>query len=401
MRKLLLVVSLICIGYMANSQNFWTQKADFGGTDRYRAQGLAIGSKGYLLTGASNGVPATTDFWEYNPASNAWSQKASFPDTAKGGAAMAAFEIDGKGYFGLGAFWDGSPDGYISSSTFYMYDPSTNTWTAKATFPGGSRHGVVSFVIEGKGYVACGYNEDGAFFNDLWEYNPLTDSWTQKASIGSIQRTWSVGFSIGNKGYLGLGQSQGGTRLSDFWEYDPTSNTWTQKADYPGLGKIMGNAFAIGGYGYVGFGLNGSTPSSDFWMYNPNTNSWLAKSDLSGAARYFAGSFVVDGKAYVATGYETFYLGDLWEYTPDGYGINPENNIDASFNWMNDINELRISSQGISRVYVCDITGKVIYTQEFNGVNTAECSLPEISKGMYVFTVIGEGTSVSKKFIKY
>ena len=46
--------------------NTWTQKADFGGTGRYYAAGFSIGSKGYIGTGGL--VLLFKDFWEYTPA---------------------------------------------------------------------------------------------------------------------------------------------------------------------------------------------------------------------------------------------------------------------------------------------------------------------------------------------
>ncbi|MEZ5067507.1 MAG: hypothetical protein R2847_03055 [Bacteroidia bacterium] len=40
--------------------------------------------------------------------------------------------------------------------TFYMYDPLTNTWTMKATFPGLQRQGAIGFTIDNKGYFGLG-----------------------------------------------------------------------------------------------------------------------------------------------------------------------------------------------------------------------------------------------------
>ena len=48
---------------------------------------------------------------------------------------------------------------------FWEYDPSTNVWTQKADFGGGARSGAVGFSIGSKGYIGTG----GA--NDFWEYD--------------------------------------------------------------------------------------------------------------------------------------------------------------------------------------------------------------------------------------
>ena len=61
----------------------WTQKADFGGTARTGAVGFSIGSKGYIGTGHMIGSLLQKDFWEYDPAANTWTQKADFGGTAR------------------------------------------------------------------------------------------------------------------------------------------------------------------------------------------------------------------------------------------------------------------------------------------------------------------------------
>ena len=58
--------------------------------------------------------------------------------------------VDGKGYFGTGY------DGSNKLSDFWEYDPTANSWTQKADFPGGARYDAVAFGVSGKGYIGCG-----------------------------------------------------------------------------------------------------------------------------------------------------------------------------------------------------------------------------------------------------
>ena len=44
----------------------WTQKASFEGAARSKAVGFAIGTKGYLATGA-NGGACFDDLWDFDP----------------------------------------------------------------------------------------------------------------------------------------------------------------------------------------------------------------------------------------------------------------------------------------------------------------------------------------------
>ena len=80
----------------------------------------------------------------------------------------------------------------------------------------------VGFSIGNKGYIGLGAGNYGSdnligavtFNNDFWEFDPVTNVWTQKASYPGAGTLGSVGFSIGTKGYNGTGSG-----TNDFWEY--------------------------------------------------------------------------------------------------------------------------------------------------------------------------------------
>jgi len=248
--------------------NIWSQKADFAAGSANDAVGFSIGNKGYVGVRALIGM----SFWEYDPMSNSWTQKADFAGDSRSGA--VGFSIGNKGYIGTGN------DRVFSSLTvdfkdFWEYDPVSNVWTQKADFAGVSRSSAVGFSIGNKGYVGIGYRVAGSTFfqKDFWEYDPVSDSWTQKADFAGLGRNHAVGFSIGNKGYIGIGERDGyGGVLKDFWEFDPVSNNWTQKVDFAGVGRIKAVGFSIGNKGYIGTGLNGSgsiTYRQDFWEFTP------------------------------------------------------------------------------------------------------------------------------------
>jgi len=271
------------------STDSWTQKADFGGIARYFATGFSIGIKGYIGTGYSNTGPLK-DFWEYNPTSNTWTQKADFGGIPR--ELATSFSIGGKGYIGTGTYWDGTT--YINLNDFWEYDPNTGvggTWTQKVPFPGIPRYAAVGFSIGSKGYLGTGINYVNSttytWYKDFYEYNPGTDTWTQKADFGGTARAFGVGFSINSaKGYIGTGNSgsaNGGLK-NDFWEYDPNTGvggTWTQKNDFAGAKRDCSVGFGIGTKGYIGTGyIPPSTYLKDFWEFNQSTNIWTQKTDF-------------------------------------------------------------------------------------------------------------------------
>ena len=74
------------------------------------------------------------------------------------------FSAAGKGYVGTGY------DGEQRINDFWQYDPGTNTWAQKADFGGSARYGAVAFSINDIGYVGTGY--DGNYLKDFWAYDP-------------------------------------------------------------------------------------------------------------------------------------------------------------------------------------------------------------------------------------
>src|SRR5439155_15730897 len=129
----------------------------------YDAVGFSIGAKGYIGTGY-NGT-YLKDFWEYDPATDAWTQKANFGGTARDWA--TGFSIGSKGYIGTGHFYDGNDHYY---KDFFEYDAASNTWTQKADFGGTGKAEAVGFSMGSKGYIGTGF--DGSYTNDFWEYTP-------------------------------------------------------------------------------------------------------------------------------------------------------------------------------------------------------------------------------------
>lgn len=196
------------------STNIWIRKADFGGTTRGSAVGFSIGTKGYIGTGLDD-TGVKNDFWEYDPSTNVWTQKADFAGPPRVDA--AGFSIGTKGYIGTGWEWRfNDPHNGPSYKDFWEYDPSTNIWTQKADFGGLERMDIVAFSIGTKGYFATG-TDSIIKYKDFWEYDPSTNIWTKKADFGGTARNEAVGFSVGSRGYIGTGTDN--ARTKDFWEY--------------------------------------------------------------------------------------------------------------------------------------------------------------------------------------
>lgn len=242
-----------------------------------------------------------------------------------------SFVIGNKIYVGLGYAGNEPQLGLYGKfySDFWEYNPQTDEWTERAPFAYGnsSRINASSFVVNGKAYVGFGRDEFQNNYNDLWEYNPQTDSWTQKSSCPTIGRQSAIATSLRNSGYIGSGT---GTNINDWWKYTPATDSWTQLTNIP-LSQRYGNtcsilnnkiyvtgggghyvydtetdswaqktsvprsliyaeSFVIDNFMYVVGGQNSNTGTNscdsmttkkNLWQYNPSTDSWTQKADMN------------------------------------------------------------------------------------------------------------------------
>jgi N-acetylneuraminic acid mutarotase len=192
-----------------------------------------------------------------------------------------------------------------------------NTWTQKASFPGTARVLAAAFAINGKGYLGSGGFSPSSttYYNDFWEYDPTLNSWTSKASFATLGRIAPVGFALNGKGYIGLGSRT--TNKNDFWEYDPTLDTWVQKGNFPGVARNSAATFTIGSFAYVGGGYDGSNDKQDFWQWEPIADLWVQKANLGGGTRTSFVAFSINAKGYIALGRNNGSNSNtLWEYDP-------------------------------------------------------------------------------------
>ncbi|MEO8085922.1 MAG: kelch repeat-containing protein [Bacteroidota bacterium] len=136
----------------------WTQKADM--FERLEgAVGFSLSEYGYFCTG-SDTLGYSTKLWQYNPNNNQWTVKADLPATPRWEA--VGFALCEKGYIGMGSSINDPAD-------WWQYDPLTDAWSQKTSLllP---RYDAIAFVINNKGYMGTG--DDSPYPNDWAEYNP-------------------------------------------------------------------------------------------------------------------------------------------------------------------------------------------------------------------------------------
>jgi N-acetylneuraminic acid mutarotase len=304
--------------------NPWIKKSNFGGVGRHRAVGIAIANKGYMGLGHVNGTGVDIsykDWWQYDPASDTWTQKANFPVNNHG---AVSFATSTRGYIGGGS---------SLTNEFYEYNPITNTWSPIATClinPGDTQ----GFGVGEKGYV---YQT-----NQLAEYNPLTNSWAMKTPAPVNFGSWSCSFATNSSGFIKSG--------TNFYEYKPANDTWIQRASFPGLMSNGSSAFCKDGKGYVTCGYVGSLSivTNEVWEFNPGSNTWTFICEFPGTSRRFPVAFSINGKGYYGTGTNGINLNDFWQFDFDPLSLN-ENELLSVTAFPNPVvNSLTIKLENIT-----------------------------------------------------
>lgn len=375
-----LISLLLCSVIVLNAQSGWIQRTSLPANGRHRATGCSIGNKGYMGLGHVNGNSGTinyADWWEYDPASDSWTQKANYPSQNYG---AVCFVAAGKAHVGGGAFFTGE---------FYAYSPLNNSWTAIPNCPvAPGDQGAMS--INDKGYVVAA--------NLLYEFDPLTNQWTQKANSPTTFSNWCIAFSIGASGYV--------KNAAGLYEYKPLNNQWVVRAAFPGSNTNGGAAMIHNNKAYVVSGYVGSLSfvTDEVWEYNPGSNVWTRMVDFPGSARRFSVAFTINNRGYFGTGTHGINLNDFWEMlTPVGMEeYAAELSMRVFPNPAQDYVtfELTESAEFEKHILrVTDLSGKLVHEESFvNGRIVMDRN--NLQTGVYLYSVSDENGFVSNgKFI--
>ena len=376
--------------FQVQSTAAWVQRASFGGEARHRCTGFSIGNKGYIGGGHTNSgtLAYFKDYWEYDPATNSWTQIADYGGGYRYHA--TAFTIGNYAYVGLGEDISGA-----YTNEFWKYIPLINTWAPVASMPGEARRGACSFMINNKGYVGTGQTEAG-YANDFYVYDPLTNVWDTIAAFAGEARSSCVAFAHNGKGYVGTGHVLGDDR-NDFFEYNPGTDLWTQKADVGPLARQDATGFVLGNEGYIGTGNNteGTDNFGDFWKYNFDSDTWIEIAEFDGQSRRYMVSFVIGNVAYCGTGTNGTNLRDFWAFYPL---VNlAETNSESIVVYPNPANDFIVIGKNLTvqfdHILLADLSGKIILDEAIQpGTKVA---LNDFSNGMYFFFLLNENEVIN------
>jgi N-acetylneuraminic acid mutarotase len=333
----------------------WVSRAIFKGVPMAYGTSFVIGGNAYVGTGYNPNTPNTrlATMYQYTPspinknvttgydsAYGAWSQIADFGGPGRSNA--AGFSANSLGFVG-----SGTADGFTPLSDFWQYNPGSNQWTqianlgtAGQSFP---RFDATSFSLDSVGYVLTG--QDGNyFFGDVWKYSPASGTWSQQTDMPGSKRAAAVTWNYNHCGYLLTGETPGsqyvagGNVCYDFWKFDPSiqapASPWIRLRDifntnaastyddgYTNIVRSHAVAFVItgtnsGDKGYITTGSNGALYNFT-WEYDFATDLWTEKTPYEGSARQGAVGFTVDNRGFVTCGLGAGANDDLREFFPN------------------------------------------------------------------------------------
>ncbi len=342
--SLLSIVSLSVILYScgkttlpATQDGNWVYRGDFLGTARSHAVSFVLnGNTAYVGTGIDYQSTKYNDFYQLilNGNNTSWEQVMSCPGAARTDA--VGFSVGGEGYIGMG---QDQVNNLLAD--LWQYDSASNAWTQKSSMPAVNnitgRYGAVAFGIQQYGYVATGFN--GFFLNDFWRYDPSIDTWTQQPTYGGYKREYAVAFVYNNKGYIVTGQGDGSSSASvnDFWVYDPSqpvSTSWTELRHITNVDPATfdDGYLTIVRSGAVGFVITGvktdgggdmayistGTAGNITWEYHFALDLWQQKTSFERSSRSFAVGFTVQNRGFIALGISgSSNDEDINEFQPD------------------------------------------------------------------------------------
>ena len=358
---------------------------------------FAIGDNIYIGGGSEN-----KQMYMFNTITSKWTRKADLPATTTERSFGNGFAIGNKGYICFGQ--DGGQANV--KDDLWQYDTATDAWTQMASLPGPKRDAAFSFVVGGKAYVGGGISASAIPLDNFYSYDPATNTWKELNTLPTMAGTsFAAAFSINGVGYLTTGAINNTDEFATLYAYNAANDSWSTKASFTGGAREAATAFSLGGKGYVGLGFSNSQTDpgyTDFYAYDPVTDSWSAAPSFAGTKRGFATATSTGNAAFVAGGWDfsTTFSNDLWKFTPP-LSVSTSTTNRATFtlspNPAHGIVTLHATNlpQGEVSIAVSDVVGRIVYASRVRSESldgfTLDASAIGMQNGVYFVRITSPG----------
>ena len=314
---LVLAAALLILAPAARAQK-WSKAAPFPDASE-ELYGIAAGGKLYVFGGLAPEWTPKALVYEYDPTTNKWAKKNPMPLPSHH---VALAEVNGKIHV-IGGFtkpWNG-PTAWVPIDNHWEYDPAADSWKPLAPLPT-KRGSPAAAVVGGKIYVIGGATtHPGSTETSIHParphrssdanevYDPATNSWSARSPMPTPRNHAAAGV-VNNKIYVLGGRLGAGfiTRASntDITEmYDPATNQWGPLlAPMPtarsavAWGTYKGRIYVAGGE------VRNATMSGAYRSveaYDAAANRWMVLPPMEIARHGLAGD-IIGNKLYLVSG---------------------------------------------------------------------------------------------------
>ena len=371
------------------SQSKWDSLATLQNAPGLPVMAAANG-KIYVFSGVTS---ANAPTYEYDPATDSWSQKAPIP---QGCYWASAATVDNKIYVMGG----GHP--YPGNKYNFIYDPVTDTWDTGADMLTGRMYHSAA-VANDKIYLIGGQNGDGTSEWYFEEYDPKNDTWSTKAQLPRNGAWYAGAAGVGDFVYRIAGGGSSNTLIRDWVDvYDINSNSWkSEKNLHRGLhapatvtyGKSI---FVLGGY-------SNFTEMDSVWILDTDTRTWHNANFKLREKRVYHKAAIIDSCIYIYGGQNNIsgkLDGSLTRYCMSGNVSIKENPVseinifpNPASNYLNIETTLKIDGYVITNILGHTIEENLYSNKELKNIN-----LQDYPAGVYVLQLFSEYQNYTKIF---
>lgn len=296
-RMLGLIMVSFLLGTTFFSLSSAAPKAPWSATSSTNCPGQTEASDMTELDGTIYMLSGTSTFWSFDPVTETCTQLDNFPVDVSTNARLVALNSDT--IYGT------------HNSVTYRYDVSEDRWIrmTRAILDDGT-------PVDNSGATQNNGNSIVAYNNELYilagngttfeSYDPVGNSWTSQASTPASVHDGAAMAVVGTDIYAFRGSN-----TTDFWEYNGTS--WNS-----GIAQAPDNVEAGGALAAVGntiYALRGNN-SKDFWSYDTVGDSWNTTLPDTPDYVYGGGSLVTIGTDIYAL--QGNNAKNLWKYDTVG-----------------------------------------------------------------------------------
>ena len=263
--------------------------SSFMGLWRIGAAGFSALGKAYIV-GGDIGTQYTSQVWEYDPSSNYWRDRWSFP--LGGRKFLTVFSTDTIAYAVGGLVSPGNP-----TNDFYRFNPMQNDWDELTPFPGNARWNAGGVYVTdrvskmGYGYIIGGRTTAGAL-NEVWRYNPRNGEWLQ-AETFPVSQFGGIAVSKNDTIFAGLGQKNELIPEKKLWSASGDITSWKEETSIPSLASAVFGGVIFNECIYV------IDSNNRIWEYNIKQKVWIKKSTLDGPINTSHCMFLLNGSIYI------------------------------------------------------------------------------------------------------